>query len=213
MLADPQYAIDLATAATTPTVDGPAKVKRSAASPVFHLHLHTSCRCSTQTESEAARSVFGPVTRVQAEGLHSWRPGPVPTAAVERWLTGLTPGTRVETTRVVDLTEQIAVDAYEHPAALAREVSERDHACAFPWCGRAGATYDLDHIDPYVPPDDGGPPGQTSTANTARLCRYHHRVKTHGHWRYRRTGPTAVTWTSPQGRTYTVDHTGTHTTD
>ena len=77
----------------------------------------------------------------------------------------------------------------------------------------AGATYDLDHIDPYVPPDDGGPPGQTSTANTARLCRYHHRVKTHGHWRYQRTGPTAVTWTSPQGRTYTVDHTGTHTTD
>ena len=207
VLADPQYAIDLATAATTPTVDGPAKVKRSAASPVFHLHLHTSCRCGSDSEGA---SVFGPVTRVQAEGLHSWRPGPVPTAAVERWLTGLTPGTRIETTRVVDLTEQIAVDAYEHPAALARQVSERDHTCAFPWCGRQGATYDLDHIDPYVSPDDGGPPGQTSTANTARLCRYHHRVKTHGHWRYQRTGPTAVTWTSPQGRTYTVDHTGTH---
>ena len=210
MLADPQYAIDLATAATTETVDGPAKVKKSAASPVFHLHLHTSCRCGSDSEGA---SVFGPVTRVQAEGLHSWRPGPVPTAAVERWLAGLTPGTRIETTRVVDLTEQIAVDAYEHPAALARQVSERDHACAFPWCGRQGATYDLDHIDPYVPPDDGGPPGQTSTANTARLCRYHHRVKTHGHWRYQRTGPTHVTWTSPQGRTYTVDHTGTHTTD
>ncbi len=212
VLADPQYAIDLATAATTPTVDGPAKVKRTAASPVFHLH--TSCRCATQTaSSEAAGSVFGPVTRVQAEGLHSWRPGPVPTAAVERWLAGLTPGTRIETTRVVDLAEQIAVDAYEHPAALARQVAERDHTCAFPWCGRQGASYDLDHIDPYVPPDDGGPPGQTSTSNTARLCRYHHRVKTHGHWRYRRTGPTAVTWTSPQGRTYTVDHTGTHSTD
>ncbi len=82
-----------------------------------------------------------------------------------------------------------------------------------PGAAEQGATYDLDHIDPYVPPDDGGPPGQTSTANTARLCRYHHRVKTHGHWRYQRTGPTAVTWTSPQGRTYTVDHTGTHTTD
>jgi hypothetical protein len=82
-------------------------------------------------------------------------------------------------------------------------------AQSVPWCGRTGATHDLDHIDPYRHPDDGGPPGQTSTANTARLCRYHHRVKTHGAWHYRRTGPTAVTWTSPQGRSYTVDHTGT----
>ena len=121
-----------------------------------------------------------------------------------------TPGAKVTITPVVDLAEQIAVDAYEHPAALDRQVAERDHTCMFPWCGRQGATYDLDHIDPYVDPDDGGPPDQTSTANTARLCRYHHRVKTHGAWAYRRTGPTAVTWTSPHGRTYTVDHTGTH---
>jgi hypothetical protein len=217
VLADPQYALDLHTTATSVPVDNPAgaaKVARTKASPVFHLHLHTSCRCASNNSSdlgEPAGSVgpFGPVTRVQAEGMGSWRPGPVPTAAVERWLTGLTPGTRVTVTPVVDLADHVAVDAYEHPVALQRQVAERDQVCSFPWCGRGGAFYDLDHIEPYRDPDEGGPPGQTSTANTSRLCRYHHRVKTHGAWGYRRTGPTAVSWTSPQGRTYTVDHTGT----
>ncbi len=218
VLADPQYALNLTAAATTPTVDGPAKVTKTAASPVFHLHLHTGCTCDTRgsdiaTTGAEAGSLFGPVTRTAAEGLSSWRPGPVPTAAVARWLDGLTPGTRLTVTPVVDLAEQIAVDAYEHPTRLQRQVAERDHTCQFPWCGRAGATYDLDHIEPYAPPDHGGPPDQSSTANTARLCRYHHRVKTHGAWTYRRTGPTTVTWTSPQHRTYTVDHTGTQTTD
>jgi len=198
VLADPQYALDLHTTATATTVDGTAKLTRTTASPVFHLHLHT-----------VDGTVFEPVARVTTEGLASWRGGPLPTTAVQRWLTNLTPGSRIEATRVVDLADQIAVDAYEHPAALVRQVAERDHTCVFPWCGRQGASYDLDHIDPYVDPDKGGPPGQTSTSNTARLCRYHHRVKTHGAWTYRRTGPTEVTWTSPQGRTYTVDHTGT----
>ncbi len=199
VLADPQYALDLHTTATAAPVDGNPKVTRTKASPVFHLHLH----------ADGDRSVFGPVARVHAVGLSSWRPGPLPTAVVERWLQGLTPGAHLTTVAVVDLAEQVAVDAYEHPAALQRQVAERDHTCAFPWCGRSNPTYDLDHIEPYVDPDEGGPPGQTSTSNTARLCRYHHRVKTHGAWHYRRTGPTAVTWTSPQGRTYTVDHTGT----
>ncbi len=201
VLADPQYALDLHTTATATAVDGTAKLKKTKASAVFHLHLHTGCRCGTD--------MSGPVARVRTEGLSSWRPTPIPTAAVARWLAGLTPGTRIEVTRVVDLAEQIAVDAYEHPAALQRQVAERDHVCCFPWCGRTNPTYDLDHIEAYLDPDDGGPPGQTSSINTARLCRYHHRVKTHGAWTYRRTGPTAVTWTSPPGRTYTVDHTGT----
>ena len=165
VLADPQYALDLRATATAETVDGAAKLKPTAASPVFHLHLHTSCRCGS-TEEPAARGRFGPVARVTAEGLHSWRPGPAPSAAVERWLDDLTPGTHVTITPVVDLAEQIAVDAYEHPAALQRQVAERDLACCFPWCGRQGSAYDLDHIDPYRDPDEGGPPGQTSTANT-----------------------------------------------
>jgi hypothetical protein len=91
-------------------------------------------------------------------------------------------------------------------------VTERDHGCRFPWCGRQGR-YDLDHIVPYLDPDEGGPPGQTSTANTARLCRFHHRVKTHSEWHYQREPDGSLTWTSPLGRRYTVDHHGTHAHD
>ena len=39
---------------------------------------------------------------------------------------------------------------------------------------------------PYVPLDEGGPPGQTTPANLACLCRRHHRAKTFAGWRYRR---------------------------
>jgi hypothetical protein len=113
---------------------------------------------------------------------------------------------------VVDLTEQISVDAYEAPDRLRRQIEERDHGCRFPWCGRQGR-FDLDHIEPYVDPDEGGPPGQTTTQNLARLCRFHHRVKTHSEWDYQREPDGAFTWTSPLGRNYTVDHHGTRALD
>lgn len=139
--------------------------------------------------------------------------GPHSIAAVEQWLADLAPGAVVTVTPVVDLAEQISVDAHEAPDRLRAQVAERDDGCRFPWCGRQGI-YDLDHIEPSVPIDHGGPPGQTNTANTARLCRFHHRVKTHpghhGRWTYRRDGPTQLTWTSPLGRSYTVDEHGTY---
>jgi hypothetical protein len=116
----------------------------------------------------------------------------------------------VTVTPVVDLTEEISVDSYEASPPLRRQVTERDATCCFPWCGNAGR-HDLDHVIPYVPPDEGGPPGQTSTRNLARLCRFHHRLKTHSPWTVERS-PTssALLWTSPIGRRYVVDHDGTH---
>jgi hypothetical protein len=42
-----------------------------------------------------------------------------------------------------------------------------------------------------------------------QLCRYHHRVKTHTAWRYRREPDRSLTWTSPLAKQYRVDHTGT----
>jgi 5-methylcytosine-specific restriction endonuclease McrA len=134
--------------------------------------------------------------------------GPRALEAVEQWVRDLSPGTVVKVTPVVDLTEHISVDTYEIPDRLRRQIEERDDGCRFPWCGRTGR-YDLDHIEPFVPPDDGGPPGQTNTANLARLCRFHHRVKTHGGWTYQRRHDTVVTWTSPLGRRYVVDEHGT----
>lgn len=65
-------------------------------------------------------------------------------------------------------------------------------------------------VEPYRDPDDAGPPGQTSTANLVRLCRFHHRVKTNGDWHYARDASTGVlTWTSPLGRVFAVDAQGT----
>jgi hypothetical protein len=45
------------------------------------------------------------------------------------------------------------------------------------------------------------------------LCRFHHRVKTYSEWDYRREPDGSLTWTSPLGRTYTVDQHGTRSHD
>lgn len=201
VLADPQYTLDLHTTASGGTGTGGP---RGAGLPVreratVQVHLHLEAITGRLAAGE------GPVARVDGYG-------PRTLAAVQRWLTGLTPGTRITLTPVVDLTEQIAVDAYEIPARLRRQVEHRELTCAFPWCGRAG-WYDLDHVQPYQPMVGGGPPGQTSSGNLSRLCRFHHRVKTHpgthGRWHSTREPDDSLTWISPLGLRYRVDHTGT----
>ncbi|HET6562140.1 MAG TPA: HNH endonuclease signature motif containing protein, partial [Marmoricola sp.] len=132
--------------------------------------------------------------------------------AVEQWLADLAPGAAVTVTPVVDLAEQISVNGYEAPDRLRDQVDEREDCCRFPWCGRQGR-FDLDHIVPYVPMDEGGPPGQTSTENLGKLCRFHHRVKAHSDWDYRREPDGSLIWSSPLGRSYTVDHQGTRSHD
>jgi len=110
---------------------------------------------------------------------------------------------------VLDPARTDAVDAHDPPAWMRELVILRDRHCVFPGCTTDARACDLDHIDPYVPVDVGGPPGQTSPANLACLCRRHHRAKTFAGWRYRRLpddgsgGPT-YEWTSPQLRTYRV---------
>uniref|UniRef100_UPI00286AA429 HNH endonuclease signature motif containing protein n=1 Tax=Nocardioides sp. TaxID=35761 RepID=UPI00286AA429 len=78
-----------------------------------------------------------------------------------------------------------------------------DHHCVFPWCTRPAATADIVHITPH---DQGG---TTSTANTAPLCRGHHRAKTHTRWDYDRLDDTIYVWRSPNGLFFRVDHHGT----
>ncbi len=47
------------------------------------------------------------------------------------------------------------------------------------------------------------------STNMARLCRFHHRVKTHTPWTVHRITDEALVWTSPTGTQYLVDPTGT----
>ena len=75
--------------------------------------------------------------------------------------------------------------------------------CCFPFCGRPAERCDVDHVVPYA---RGGP---TATSNLAALCRRHHRAKTFGGWTYRALAPGSYVWTSPTGRRYHRDHTGT----
>ena len=245
IIADSQYRLDLHATAEDPTLaadamtaegSSPAEVRTKRASkpnrttPLgierpIHVHLHTS----TQT------------ARVQASGLpHA--ASPVSREAIERWIADLAPGVRVKVTPVVDLNRHHAVDQYEAPDHIRSHVDARDDTCVFPFCTNRGR-YDLDHIEEHVDLDDGGPPDQTSNRNLAKLCRYHHRAKTHTTWTYQRvdsvfdldpTGPDpwmpdwlstqardpdtggpppAYLWTSPIGFTYLVTGTGTYPRD
>jgi hypothetical protein len=85
----------------------------------------------------------------------------------------------------------------------------RDRHCVFPWCTRDARACGLDHIEPYVPLDQGGPPGQTSPSKLAPLCRRHHNAKTTRRWRYLRNRDGTYTWHGPHARTYLVTQTGT----
>ena len=91
---------------------------------------------------------------------------------------------------------------------MREQVLLRDAHCVFPGCARDSRACDLDHITPYVPMDEGGPPGQTHPGNLAPLCRTHHRVKTHTAWDYKRLDDGSYTWITPTGDQYDTKPTG-----
>jgi hypothetical protein len=112
---------------------------------------------------------------------------------------------------VLDPGRADAVDGHDAPGWMRELVLLRDRRCVFPGCTTDARACDLDHLRPYVPLDAGGPPGQTSPANLACLCRRHHRMKTFAGWAYRRVpddplgnDSTTYEWTSPLHRTYRV---------
>ncbi len=69
---------------------------------------------------------------------------------------------RVTIRPVLDPTRISPVDRHDPPDVMREAVILRDGHCVFPGCTVDARSCDLDHIDPYVPPDDGGPPGQTN---------------------------------------------------
>lgn len=194
VIADPQGTLDLL-ATSGDELDDEAMRRTSPASGrggrgagvTLYIHLH----------ADALRGGSG-VARV--EGL-----GPVTLDLVKEWLGR----TDVKVQPVIDLADRTSVDAYEAPTRIREAVVLRNPCCPFPWCDNTSRRKDLDHIEEYVPPNRGGPPGQTNAVNLAPLCRRHHRLKTHGGWTYSMPEPGLYRWRSPRGRTYVVDHTGT----
>lgn len=112
---------------------------------------------------------------------------------------------------VIDLNDTPApVDSYEIPARIAEHLRLRQPADIFPYAAGGSRRADLDHTIAYLPPEKGGPPGQTGIGKLGPLVRYHHRVRTHGRWRVRQPEPGTYLWRCPYGRVYLVDATGTH---
>lgn len=118
----------------------------------------------------------------------------------------------VTVTPVLDLAMRRRADAYEHPEVVKDHVWVQAGGDVFPYSPRTAtrAAVDFDHASPYVPPDCGGPPGQTGPHNSGPLRRRHHRWKTHGGYRCMVAGPGRHLWQTPLGQAYLVDHTGTH---
>ena len=114
----------------------------------------------------------------------------------------------------VEVARRLAADAYLHvlvtdgvdvtavarggrtiPAALRVALTERDPVCVVPGCDTRDHL-EIDHLLPFA---DGG---EASMANLARLCHWHHYLKTHHGHRLERGGPVdgpdpTWTWRAP----------------
>ena len=152
---------------------------------VLYLHL-------SDDTADPVAEVANPRSLVTTGQVRDW---------VREWA-GL-PDLRLHVRPVIDLDDHVHTDAYEVPDRVAERVTLRDRHCVFPWCTRPAHAADCDHITPHA---DGG---ATCTCNLAPLCRRHHRLKTHGGWRYTTFEPGTYWWTSPHRHHYLVDRQGT----
>ena len=114
-----------------------------------------------------------------------------------------TPGTVVTVRPVLDLAEHLCATGYETPDRLAEQSAHVDGSCVFPWCTRPARTADCDHVHPHA---EGG---STCSCNIARLCRRHHRLKTHTAWSYAVLERGSYLWNSPHGLQFLRDREGT----
>ncbi len=86
------------------------------------------------------------------------RPAPATIAKIKNWVGHA----QVTIQPVLDMGRGDAVDQHDPPAWMREIVILRDRHCVFPGCRVDARACDQDHIDPYLDPGDGGPPGQTS---------------------------------------------------
>ncbi|MGN6574108.1 MAG: hypothetical protein ACTHKG_00335 [Nocardioides sp.] len=155
-----------------------AEVDPRRVGPVATLYVHMS-----RESFDAARA--GEATGVaRVEGV-----GPVTVGQAQEFLGHA----RVRMAPVIDLAEDSPVDGYEVPDRMGEALHLRTPAGVFPYSSNLSRRKDRDHTRPYVPPDRGGPPGQTRISNLGPMGRYAHRVKTHGRgWRHYQPVPGGV---------------------
>ncbi len=182
---DPDGRADSAESTSTRPTPGPVNTR-----PDVTLYVHLT--------DQALQSGTG-VARV--EGI-----GPVTVDRVRTWLAHA----NVTVKPVIDLNNQVPVDAYEIPDRIREAVHLTIPVDCFPYATSTRRTGDIDHTIPFVKPDDGGPPGQTGVGKLGPITRFHHRVKTHGDWQVVQPFTGVFVWRTPHGRYYLVDHTGTH---
>ncbi|QIK76231.1 HNH endonuclease signature motif containing protein [Nocardioides piscis] len=201
ILADPQRALDLLAVVDRETGaldDGETSPAAEDAgftpsSPYRRAPAHASGSPSLVLHVTAS-DLLDPLRPGQG-GVATSRLGPVLLERLARWLVGA----HVTVRPVLDASLIAPVDRHDPPSAMAEAARLRDETCVFPHCNRPSIACDLDHIEPYVPPDEGGPPGQTSLEALAPLCRRHHRAKTHADFSYRRLRDGSYRWTLPGG--------------
>jgi hypothetical protein len=103
--------------------------------------------------------------------------GPIPVEVARRLA--------VDSILSILVTDGVDVTAVAHagrtiPAPVRRALIERDPVCVVPGCGLSEGL-EIDHVEPF------GQGGETSLANLARLCHWHHYLKTHQRHRLERT--------------------------
>lgn len=195
VLADPQFALDLMSGR-----EGAAPTKGSRQG-----HLDLFCHLTPDDLTHEAGTGSG-LGAVAVERL-----GAVTSDLLSQWLAKhAAAGGIIRIRPILDLNRDWAVDQHDPPEAMREQVLQLHASCVFPGCRRDARACDLDHIEPYVPIDEGGPPGQTRPDNLAPLCRRHHRAKTFSAWTYKHLGPGHYTWTSPTGHQYDVSATPRH---
>ena len=170
------------------TDDQPAPRMPRARARTVVVYVHLSQAAVNRSDPVGRVENAGGVRLVTADQVREWCGRPDATVVVKP---------------VIDLTEHVSVDAYEVPDRLHERTGLRHPTCVFPWCTRPARRCDQDHGVPY---DERGP---TCDCNLAPLCRFHHRLKTHGHWLFTRLDETTVLWRSPHGLAFLRDHTGT----
>ena len=193
-LARTQTALDLAGAGADPD--------RLPAAREVVLHAHFDAL------TVGEQTVFGPTGRME-EGQRL-----VLLDQVKSWCGDSR--TKVTVKPVIDLNAELSTPAYEVPDRIREQIVLRDRTCVFPWCTRPARGCDIDHVIPYdhdAEAEGREQPGPTATSNLAALCRFHHRLKTHGAWRHRMTPNGVFKWTSPHGHRFTRDRTGTTAID